>query len=81
VRHEVARDPIVGVVQEDFQYFPDFSGAGKARASKCGSVRSGSILHHLLLVAIGIVSADREARSKVVTGLAPLYQQGIGGLA
>jgi hypothetical protein len=24
VRHEITRNPIVGVVQEDFQYFPDF---------------------------------------------------------
>ena len=29
VRHEIARDPVVGVVQEDFQYFPDFSAPEK----------------------------------------------------
>jgi hypothetical protein len=81
VRHKIARDPVVGVVQEDFQYFPDFlAPRNELRGSGC-LVADRCILHLLLRLASAIVVAEGDGGSKLVTGLAPLFEQGIGGLA
>jgi hypothetical protein len=58
VRHKIARDPVVGVVQEDFQYFPDFFSAGE-EALVCAVSYTASY-SHLFLTGIIYFCGEEE---------------------
>ena len=77
MRHEIARDPVVGVVQEDFQYVPDFSDAGE-EALEC-AVAYLAILQALTTAGDNLFQRWGIECSKLITGIDLLVEVGTVG--